>query len=264
MEEAAQARPPGLDSRSSALRQLHVLRDPPLDGPTNMARDEHLLHGEEWRPAALRLYAWTPPTISLGYFQRRAQWEALSDELRALAVVRRITGGGAILHDREITYCLVLDGSMPLATQPPVALYRFVHECWRVVLVEDGVRPETAADDLPLPTPRSGPFFCFEKPGRTDLVVAGQKLLGSAQRRAAGRVLQHGSLLLGRGFAAHPGASLGDPPTERVERWVQRFAAQVADALGLPRRCGQWGAVQLADVGERRRRYADPGWTWQR
>ena len=78
---------------------LHVLHDPPLDGPTNMARDEHLLYADKAWPAILRLYAWNPPTISLGYFQRYERLADLPDEIRNLSVVRRITGGGAIFME---------------------------------------------------------------------------------------------------------------------------------------------------------------------
>ena len=131
-------------------RVLHILRDPALDGPTNMARDEHLLHSAPLRPAVLRLYAWTPPTISLGYFQRYADVAGLPADLRDLPVVRRITGGGAILHDREVTYSLVLDNSVPVATQTPLALYQLVHECWRLAatLALEGQPTAWTADQL--------------------------------------------------------------------------------------------------------------------
>jgi lipoate-protein ligase A len=243
---------------------LHVFSDPPLDGPSNMARDEHLLHAERVHPAALRLYAWDPPTISLGYFQHFAAVAELPGAVRDLAVVRRVTGGGAILHDREITYCLVLDTSVPVAAQAPLALYELVHRCWREVLVADGWPIELAPEHWPLPTPRSGPFFCFEKPGRTDLVLGPRKVLGSAQRRLPGRVLQHGSLLLGQRFAAHPGADLGGPADEVVARWRAAFVAQVAAALALDPRPAAWQPEQLADVEQRRRVHADPAWVQRR
>ncbi len=245
-------------------RVLHVLHDPPLDGPGNMARDEHLLYSETLRPAVIRLYAWTPPTISLGYFQRYKELARLPDEVRELAVVRRITGGGAILHDCEVTYGLVLDDSVPVATQSPVALYKLVHECWRAALAHDGPRSELAPDHCPSPTPRTGPFFCFQKPGRTDLIIQGEKLLGSAQRRIPGRVLQHGSLLLGRRFASHPGADLGQPPADVVERWNAGFINRLASALALEPQPTEWTAPQLADVEMRRRRYAADEWTRRR
>jgi len=240
---------------------LYVFHDPPLDGPTNMARDEHLLYSDTLRPASLRLYGWSPPTISLGYFQRCDELGRLPENVRHLAVVRRPTGGGAILHDREITYCLVVDDTLPAARQPPVALYRLAHACWREALADDHPEVELAPHSYPLPSPRTGPFFCFEQPGRTDLLRGPDKVLGSAQRRIPGRVLQHGSLLLGRRFTAHPGANLGNPPDETVERWRTRFIEAVARALDLQPERGEWTAAQLADVAARRARYAGDEWT---
>lgn len=245
-------------------RQLRVFREAALDGPTNMARDEHLLHSDVYRPAAIRIYAWAPPTISLGCFQRFAQVAELSAEVRELAVVRRPTGGGAILHDREVTYCLVVDDSLPIARQPPVTLYRLVHELWRDALAADGQSSEMAPDHLPMPSPRNGPFFCFQEPGRTDLIVGHDKLLGSAQRRIPGGVLQHGSLLLGRRFAAHPGADLGDPEPQRVARWIDAFLQRLARSLALEPRTGQWTLEQLADIEQRRQHYASAAWTRRR
>lgn len=240
---------------------LFVFRDPPLDGPTNMARDEHLLYAEDLHPAALRIYFWSPPTLSLGYFQRYEAIAALPEELRRLAVVRRTTGGGAILHDREITYCLVADDSVEVARRAPAELYRAVHACWQRVLAADGHASDLAPEDYPLPTPRSGPFFCFEKPGRTDLIAADRKkLLGSAQRRIPGRVLQHGSLMLAQRFASHPGAELGDPPPDVIDRWIDAFIDELADSLGLTPMPLDWSPSRLADVDDRRRRYASGEW----
>jgi lipoyl(octanoyl) transferase len=236
---------------------LLTFLDPPLDGPTNMARDEHLLHAVDLAPGAIRIYAWDPPTISLGYFQHFDQISALPDELRRLAVVRRLTGGGAILHDREITYSVVLDESVPIARKSPADLYRLAHECWRDAIALDGRLSRLAPDELPLPSPRTGPFFCFAKPGRTDLIVGPEKLLGSAQRRIPGRVMQHGSLILGKRFAAHPGTHLDDPPAALVQRWIHSFVDRFSSELGLPTEPAEWSPARLADVQHRKARYLD-------
>lgn len=245
-------------------RELHFFHDDALDGATNMARDEALLYSEAHRPAALRVYAWTPATISLGCFQCFDDVAGLPEELHGLAVVRRITGGGAILHDREITYCLTADDSLDVVRAAPAELYRLVHRVWCDVLAVDGAVCELAPEEWPMPSPRSGPFFCFQKPGKTDVLLGGAKLIGSAQRRVPGRVLQHGSVILGRRFAAHPGAGLGDPPAERVCAWVDAFASGVAAALGLTRRDCAWSEELLAEAAERRGRFAGAEWTQKR
>lgn len=229
-----------------------------------MARDETLLLGPDAPPAALRIYGWTPATISLGYFQRYADFEALPSPLNTLAVVRRATGGGAILHDHEVTYCLVLSDSFELARKSPAELYRVAHEAWRTTLGKSGVATDLAPDEFPLPTPRTGPFFCFEKPGRTDLLLGDRKLLGSAQRRVSGRVMQHGSLILEQRYQFHPGADLQGPKTEIVTGWVESFVQELARALELCSVPADWAAQQLADADERRRKHSDESWLRRR
>lgn len=240
---------------------LHTFRDPALDGPTNMARDEHLLHSNKWTPAALRLYSWSEPTISLGYFQRFDAVAELPAPERDLAVVRRATGGGAILHDRELTYCLTLHDSIPIARRAPVELYRIVHQCWADAIAAGGPLLELAPDSMPFPSPRSGPFFCFEKPGKTDLLLGGAKAMGSAQRRIPGRVMQHGSLLLGQRFEAHPGGHLNEPNAADMERWTVGFIERLSAKLELTAQPAEWDKSTLIDVCVRREKYAGAEWT---
>lgn len=246
------------------IHSMHVYHDGAHDGPTNMARDESLLYSDMVQPAALRIYTWNPPTISLGYFQAFDEVARLPADVRDLAVVRRPTGGGAILHDREITYCLVLSDAIPIARRGPAELYRVVHECWRAALAKTGVESELAPESFPLPTPRTGPFFCFQKPGRTDLIVGTDKLLGSAQRRIPGRVLQHGSLLLAQRYSSHPGANLNDPPTAMAIGWTATFIAALAASLELSPHAAVWTEELLADASERRLKYAADEWTRRR
>lgn len=244
------------------MQSLLVFRDPPLDGPTNMARDEHLLHAQDITPGALRIYEWSPATLSLGYFQSFGEIAKLPPPANQLAVVRRLTGGGAILHDREITYCLVLADCVEPAKRSPAELYRLVHTCWRDVLAGDVPQPiDLAPEEFPLPSPRSGPFFCFAKPGRTDLLLAADKVLGSAQRRIPGRVMQHGSLILGPSVVSQGGTHLADPPREMVERWIADFVERMTRALSLQPRPAEWSPQRLADVAIRRTRYVDDTFT---
>src|SRR5262245_41637676 len=91
-------------------RILRLLVSEPESGVRNMAIDEALLNavGEGQSPPTLRFYCWRSPTISLGYFQPLSDVELQPSAIRALDLVRRTTGGGAILHDLEVTYSLVL------------------------------------------------------------------------------------------------------------------------------------------------------------
>ncbi len=169
------------------------------DGPTNMAIDEALLDAVASDPtfSVVRTYEWSVPTLSLGYFQKVGEAEADPRWLGA-ATVRRPTGGGALWHDREITYAVVVPSSHPLA-RPSTALYRAIHASIADQLRLFGLKAERRGSD-PSPPDSSAlrPFLCFQDRDTDDVVVGRAKLVGSAQRRRSGAVLQHGSLLLAR------------------------------------------------------------------
>jgi lipoate-protein ligase A len=143
--------------------------------------------------AMLRTYEWSVPTLSLGYFQHRAEADA-DPRWRGAALVRRATGGGAIWHDRELTYALVLPADHPL-TRRSKDLYRTVHQAIVGLLAERGIGARRRGE-AEARVGRDRPLLCFLDRDAEDLVVGGSKVLGSAQRRRAGALLQHGSLLL--------------------------------------------------------------------
>jgi lipoate-protein ligase A len=183
------------------MDSLRLIIDPPAAGAWNMAVDEVFLEtAATTGTATLRFYEWETPTLSLGYFQSiedRRQHAAS----RECSVVRRASGGGAILHDRELTYSIALPqraGGLAEASR----LYDITHETLIQGLAELGV---SAAKYGGMPQCRhSGagadeePFLCFLRRTCTDIVIGGNKVVGSAQRRRRGAVLQHGSILLGR------------------------------------------------------------------
>jgi lipoate-protein ligase A len=167
-----------------------------LDGPTNMALDEIL-----WIEAArggpfVRLYEWADrPALSLGYFQS-ADDVRNDPRLRDLPLVRRLTGGGAIVHDREITYSLAL----PARLAPPTNwLYDRVHRSIAESLVARDL-PATESRDAALQD--ASDRLCFLRADRFAVCVRGVKVLGSAQRRRPEAVLMHGSLILASSPAA--------------------------------------------------------------
>jgi lipoate-protein ligase A len=192
-----------------AFCRLYV--DPPADGAWNMAVDEALLEqAADEGVASLRFYQWREPTLSLGYFQRYAEREQHAAS-RGAAVVRRLSGGGALLHDRELTYALALPASHPLARRS-TDLYAAVHHALIEVLAARGVAARLYGDDAPSANPQSRdgraeasgeePFLCFARRTDADVVIhmatapAPAKIVGSAQRRRRGAVLQHGGVLL--------------------------------------------------------------------
>ena len=177
---------------------LRVIDDPELDGAWNMAVDQALLQcADEGGQVTLRFYRWAPATLSLGYFQK-------ADDLKThplgfnCPVVRRASGGGAILHDRELTYSLCLPSHQRWATENE-RFYQMVHGA----IIEFLASRKIVAEIHDAPTHETHhqahsapPFLCFERRTRGDVVIDAYKILGSAQRRQKKALLQHGSLLL--------------------------------------------------------------------
>jgi lipoate-protein ligase A len=179
-------------------------------------------------------------------------------------VVRRPTGGGAIWHDRELTYAIAVPPGFPLG-RPSTALYRAVHRAIAAELAGRGLAAHRRGEAVE--PHRSGPdrpFLCFTDRDPDDIVSNDQKVVGSAQRRRGGAVLQHGSVLLAQspGTPEFPGISdlarLPDGP----HQWEGAFLQRIAVALGLRAVPIGWPA----SLRERSRaleasRYRSPAWT---
>jgi lipoate-protein ligase A len=157
-----------------------------------MALDEALLesHRQGLAPPALRLYAWARPTVSLGYAQRVEPDQLDTWHAAGADVVRRPTGGRAVVHAGDLTYSLVTSGLPPGVA----ASYRRIAAALGVGLARLGAPVSLAAGAAP---PGRGPA-CFAAATQADMCLDGRKLVGSAQVRRHGAVLQHGSLYLAR------------------------------------------------------------------
>lgn len=218
-------------------------------------------------PPTLRFYAWSRPTLSLGYFQKAEDASSVSGS--HVDIVRRSTGGGAILHHHELTYSL----SLPLADAGPGAregVYRSIHRCvidtlktWGVaaatyrdtmvrhrvktqampgppIVQPDGLRPAGRTSDES--------FLCFQRRTDEDLICAGYKILGSAQRRVRGGILQHGSLLLRA--SSHADVLPGIFELTAADLDVRDFANALAERMGASMaigwNCGELSSDELA------------------
>ncbi len=164
-------------------------------GAGNMAVDEALLEAARLTGlVSLRFYRWREPTLSLGYFQKQLP-AGLPADLLKLPCVRRLSGGGAILHHHEWTYSCSLPSSHRLASEP-LRLYELVHREIVDFLSEQDISANFRGQTC------SGcseqPFLCFGREDPRDLVLGQHKIVGSAQRRRRGAILQHGSILLKR------------------------------------------------------------------
>lgn len=226
-----------------------------------MALDEALLEEvERAGQPCWRFYRWAEPTLSLGYFQPSAERRE-HPASAACTLVRRLTGGGAILHDGELTYSLTVPAGHPLAHGRD-RLYRLVH----TALIETLANTFSLHAELCSGTPATGdaePFLCFQRRSLGDVLLGDWKIAGSAQRRRRGAVLQHGSLLLRRSACAPELPGLEDLsgqtlPLERlISAWLERLTAGLALAF-------QPSAVSVAEqrLAEQyaAARYTRPAW----
>lgn len=164
-----------------------------LPGPLNMAIDRALLscHREGKAPPTLRFYQWNPPTLSLGYFQKHHGIDLAFCREKGIDIVRRPTGGRAVLHQGDLTYSLVagiVDG-IPFSLD---SAYRLICDAllagFRYLGFEAGRGDEV--------TKSSQPDICFLRTAVGDLVHRRKKFLGSAQTWLGHSLLQHGSIIL--------------------------------------------------------------------
>jgi lipoate-protein ligase A len=205
-----------------------LIHSAPADGATNMAMDEAILRAvvNGQVPPTLRLYAWDPPCLSLGRSQKVADVDL--DALRAAGydLVRRPTGGKAILHVDELTYSVVVAQDDPRVAGGIVGSYRRLS----VGLVRGLERLNVTglvADQRTENRRLDGPV-CFEVPSDYEITVDGRKLVGSAQMRSQGVVLQHGALPLWGDITRICSLLVARPDPAKV----QARATTVAEALG--------------------------------
>ena len=246
--------------------ECRLIFDAPADGAWNMALDEALREsaGRAGQGSCLRFYFWNVPTVSLGYFQAYADRET-HESSRRCPLVRRATGGGAIVHDLELTYSYATAVGTHLGADLS-ALY----EAFHVGLVEELARHGIAAALCRAPPKRPGsqePFLCFQRRAERDVLVGDAKIAGSAQRRHRKTLLQHGSVLLRRSAAAPELDGITElssvvlDPKELATRWAKRVAA----SLGLTLRPGEPSVGEL-EAADRfcQAQFANPSWTKRR
>jgi lipoate-protein ligase A len=169
-----------------------------LRAAENMATDEAVfrLNRLQGLPPTLRFFGWDPSAVSLGYFQKTSREIDVEACRRAgIDIVRRPTGGKAVLHEHELTYSLAAAVDHPLFTGDILGTYRVISGCIAEALRRMGLVPEMASDGRSAAgTPLEA--YCFAAPSRYELLVGGRKICGSAQVRTSGSFLQHGSLLI--------------------------------------------------------------------
>jgi lipoyl(octanoyl) transferase len=248
-----------------------LLIDEAAAGAANMARDEALLaaHAEGAAAPTLRLYRWHPACLSLGRFQRADAIDQAACARAGVAIVRRPSGGRALLHDRELTYAIVARADHPLfGDRSILATYRQISLALLAGLRRLGV----AAELTPVQRGRQGDretgrqgdnqqsalplsmspdlrvskssAACFDTSAAYELTVAGRKLAGSAQTRRAGCILQHGAIPLAA-HAAQLGALLRQPPEDLHTKMIA-----LDQAAGRPIAFEQLAEALIAGFGD--------------
>jgi lipoate-protein ligase A len=229
-----------------------------------MALDEALLESASQGGVQLRFYRWQPATLSLGYFQKLSSRQTHAASL-PLPLVRRSTGGGAIVHDRELTYSFTL----PLRerfSQQPQRLVDCFHDALRRALADWGVALDRCGDQAEAAR-HDAPFLCFERRAAEDLLCQGFKVMGSAQRRHHGALLQHGSVLLHTSaHASHlPGIADLSATTLPTDQLQQAWTAHLQKTLGYRFTLASPESAELGRAATiQQDRYDHPDWTERR
>lgn len=241
-----------------------LIIDEPARGSWNMAVDEALLQSAQTTGAlALRFYQWSEPTLSLGYFQSVADRERHrpSSELPA---VRRSTGGGAIVHDHELTYSLTCpihdrfsSGAQDSVTRMHEAIIAVLHTSFGVTAELCGDQESKAQES----------FLCFERRSDLDVMIHEHKIAGSAQRRHHGAMLQHGSIILGRSTYATMLPGIADITGRELcsVRLTTALTDHIRASLPIRLNVAEATPNELeAAKGLEEKRYANSGWTNRR
>ena len=256
----------------SALR-WRTLISPPQSGVENMATDEALMaRAGATGEAVLRVYSWATPTLSLGRNQVAVgAFDAARAATLGVDIVRRITGGRALLHHREVTYCVTL----PASDDAQGAIYDAINELLVGALRCLGVNATVIETAGQLPPPASAP--CFERPSNGEISLHGRKLVGSAQLREGTAILQHGSILVhddqalvarlavrAIGGVERAGTlfeELGrEPSTDEVARALIESLERATGFSSTP-----LPPQEITDAAAKhRQRYASQEWTWRK
>jgi lipoate-protein ligase A len=248
----------------------------PRSGAENMARDTALqARAARTGETVFSIYSWSRPTLSFGRNQPASGLYDLG-KIRAagIDVVRRPTGGRAILHHREVTYSV----TAPVKDAAPLReTYSRINRILQTGLSQLGVSVEPVPRSLPTRTP--GVRSCFETPGEGELVAHGSKLVGSAQWRDDQALLQHGSILVNDDQSSLPGFAVGvrsesktiPPATLHALLGRSPDANEIATVMfDAVRSLEDAGATELDEEDVRDEtlehvpHFLDEDWTWRR
>ncbi len=168
--------------------QFRLINSGKLSPAMNMAIDEALLDGPQ---PVLRFYQWQPAGISIGFFQKMKEEINIAEcKKQGIGYVRRLTGGKAVLHDMELTYSIILDEkTMPKSI---IESYKIISQGILIALEKLGFKAQMKESLEKKPSSS----ICFNESSYYEIIVGNKKIVGSAQTRKKGKLLQHGSVLI--------------------------------------------------------------------
>lgn len=217
------------------MRQWRLITHDPQIGAYNMAVDDALLQSVALGDSVpvLRLYGWSPLCLSIGYGQRLRDADLGRIQANQWGLVRRPTGGKAILHGDELTYSVALPADHELAQGDVVESYRRISEALIAALEYFGLMPQS--EKQAKGNSGLGPV-CFEVPSHYEITSNGKKLIGSAQVRRKIGILQHGTLPLTGDIARICDVLTYNTEAEReaAKEQVRNRATTLEEVLGKP------------------------------
>ena len=258
---------------------------PAANGAWNMAVDESILENTVRGDSlpTLRLYSWDPPCLSLGRSQPYADANTNTLKTNGWGIVRRATGGRAILHTDELTYSIIAPQNNRHVSGSVLGSYQHLAKALLAALENLGVKVEMKKEEK-----KGGLSFnpvCFETPSAYEITVNGKKLIGSAQARQKDGVLQHGSLPLTGNLTrvtevlSFPNSESRQRAAEKLllrastvesalgreidwERASKSFIHAFESALGIQLKRGELSQPEMMRVDELiQKKYAHPDWT---
>ncbi len=265
--------------------QCRLIIDPPAGGSWNMSLDQAMLdYCLISQTPTLRFYQWSEPTLSLGYFQ---QVDQRNEHLESghCPLLRRATGGGAIVHDQELTYSLAVPPK--LVPKKATILYDWAHDAMCQILNQVGIvaqKYDVSIPRAPEATVAPQSFLCFQRRADGDVIVLpdqsktslntglqflGNKVLGSAQRKRDRAILQHGSILLSRSKAAPQLPGIHDLCENQqkvdVETLTLGLSQAIASSTGWSMSEGQWLPEEIEMAKDwKLQRFANDVWNHSR
>lgn len=274
----------GNNSQNFPVGEWRVILSDPMPGPMNMALDHAILSAVERNevPTTLRLYSWAPPCLSLGYSQPYSDIDLSRMKSKGWDIVRRPTGGRAILHTDELTYAVIGSKADPILEGSLMQSYSRISQALREGLTSLGLSVQVHQGKAPGLQDQA---VCFEIPSDYEITVAGKKIIGSAQARKKEGILQHGSLPLGGDLARITECLQYETPSLREQAaaillekaatvesmlgqkvsWhkaADAFITGFEKALALNLKAGELTATEKIEMEQLvKEKYGNPAWT---